>query len=148
MPEQAENLTITDPAVLRVVADPVRLRLLQEFAEPRTIGEAAKRIGVTGKGIYRQVDMLLGAGLVRVVSTKQKRGTVERTLQMAAKNIVAVIAGHRGFESRADSAAQMVSVRMERADIPDFEAAVVDLVREYASEDGDPVSVSLVAKKG
>ncbi len=151
MNQQADVLTISDLTRLKVVADPVRLSLLREFAEPRTIAEAANRIGFVGKGVYRHVDQLLGAGLLTVVSTRQKRGTVERTLQATAKRIVAVVSGEgpvgevAGVSDEGGVARTETTARIDPGDLKDFEAAVVDLAREYENTEGVPVRIRLVA---
>jgi DNA-binding transcriptional ArsR family regulator len=69
---------------LRALADPLRQRLLQSFAEPRTIKETAEKLGEPLTKLYHHVDQLLAAGLIRVVREERRRAVLERTFQASA----------------------------------------------------------------
>jgi DNA-binding transcriptional ArsR family regulator len=69
----------------RILADPLRVRLLTEFVEePRTTKQVAERLGEKAPKLYRHVQALLDAGLLKRMGEKKKRGTIERYLQAVA----------------------------------------------------------------
>ena len=77
---------ISDLETVRLLADPLKLRLLQVFAEgPATTREVAERLGEKLTRLYRHVDALHDAGLLKIVAEAPKRGTVERTFQAVAE---------------------------------------------------------------
>jgi DNA-binding transcriptional ArsR family regulator len=75
---------IETPEQLRAVADPLRQRLLQAFADPLPVREAAARLGEPLTKLYHHVDQLLAAGLIRVAREERKRAVVERHFQTVA----------------------------------------------------------------
>lgn len=69
----------------RLLADPLRVRLLREFvAEPRTTKQVAERLQEKAPKLYRHVQALLDAGLLKRMGERKKRGTIERYLQAVA----------------------------------------------------------------
>ena len=80
-----EIYKIRDLDQIRLLADPLRLRLLQTFAESaKTTKQAAAELAEKVTKLYRHVDALHDAGLLIVVKEQQKRGTVERTFRAVA----------------------------------------------------------------
>jgi predicted ArsR family transcriptional regulator len=76
---------IKDLHQVHLLSDPLKLRLLQAFAEgAKTTKQAAVEIGASVTRLYRHVDALQAAGLLEIVDEKQKRGTVERTFRAVA----------------------------------------------------------------
>lgn len=74
----------------RLLADEFKLKLLRAFAEqPTTVKRVAQAFDEKPTRLYRHIDALLDAGLLRVVREKPKRGTVERTLQAVASRFEA-----------------------------------------------------------
>jgi DNA-binding transcriptional ArsR family regulator len=75
---------------VRVLAHPLRLRLLELFAEsPRTTKQAADRLGLPPTRLYHHVAALERVGIVRVRETRPNRGTIEKYYEATAQ----------GFES-------------------------------------------------
>jgi predicted transcriptional regulator len=71
---------------VRLLSDPLKLKLLQLFAtEPRTTREAAKQLAEGVTKLYRHVDALQEAGLLEIVDEVRKRGTVERRFGAVAR---------------------------------------------------------------
>lgn len=69
----------------RILADPLRVRLLREFVpEPRTTKQVAERLQEKAPKLYRHVQALLDAGLLKRMGERKKRGTIERYLQAVA----------------------------------------------------------------
>lgn len=71
---------------VRLLSDPLKLKLLQLFAmEPRSTREAADELGEGITKLYRHVDALHEAGLLEIVDEVRKRGTVERRFGAVAR---------------------------------------------------------------
>ena len=85
-----ETYKIRDLEQVRLLSDPLKLRLLQAFAEgPRTTKQVAAELGESVTKLYRHVDALHDSGLLKVVDEKQKRGTIERTFRAIAQRFEA-----------------------------------------------------------
>jgi DNA-binding transcriptional ArsR family regulator len=81
-----ETYRVSDLDQLRLLADPLKLRIIQAFAAgPRTTSQVAESLGENLTRLYRHVDALLAAGLIEVVGEKKKRGTVERSFKAVAR---------------------------------------------------------------
>lgn len=81
-----ETYRVGDLEQVRLLADPLKLRLIQVFAEgPRTVSDVAQELGENVTRLYRHVDALLDAGLVEIVREEKKRGAVERTFRAVAR---------------------------------------------------------------
>jgi DNA-binding transcriptional ArsR family regulator len=69
---------------MRAVAHPLRLRLVELFADgPRTTKQAALALGLPPTRLYHHVHALERAGLLRLRETRRKRGTEERYYETA-----------------------------------------------------------------
>ena len=87
---QPETFVVTTLEQARLLSDEFKLRVLMAFADrPATVKQVADELGEKQTRLYRHVDALLEAGLLGVVEEKQKRGTVERTLQAVASRFEA-----------------------------------------------------------
>lgn len=80
----ADTFLVETPAQLRALSDPLRQRLLEQFAGGATAKQAAARLGEPLTKLYHHVDQLLAAGLVKVVREEKVRSVIERTFQAAA----------------------------------------------------------------
>lgn len=77
---------ISDLEQLRLFSDPLKLKLLQAFAEAElTPRQVAEELGESLTKLYRHVDALQDAGLIEVVQETRKRGTVERSFRAVAQ---------------------------------------------------------------
>jgi DNA-binding transcriptional ArsR family regulator len=82
----SESLVLRDLAQIKALADPLRQRLLRAFAgPPLTTKQIAHSLGEKPTKLYHHVDTLADVGLLKLVETRQKRGTTERYYQAAAK---------------------------------------------------------------
>ncbi len=89
-PDMLDTYRVSDLEQLRLLADPLKLRIIQAFAGgPRTTGQVAESLGENLTRLYRHVDALLAAGLIEVTEEKKKRGTVERSYQAVARRFEA-----------------------------------------------------------
>ena len=85
-----EVFKIRDLEQVRLLSDPLKLRILQAFAEgAKTTKQVAGELGESITKLYRHVDALQDAGLLVVASEQQKRGTVERTFRAVAERFEA-----------------------------------------------------------
>jgi len=85
-----EVFKIKDLEQVRLLSDPLKLQLLQAFAEdPKTTKQVATEIGESITKLYRHVDALFDAGLLEIAGEKQKRGTIERTFRAIAQRFEA-----------------------------------------------------------
>lgn len=81
---------IKDLEQVRLLSDPLKLQLLQAFAESaKTTKQVAAELGESVTKLYRHVDALHDSGLLEVVEEKQKRGTIERTFRAVAQRFEA-----------------------------------------------------------
>ena len=81
-----KTLYINKIEQVRLLADPLKLQLLQAFAEgEKTAKEAAESLGESLTKLYRHVDALLDGGLIEITQETPKRGTVERTFRAVAE---------------------------------------------------------------
>lgn len=97
-----ETHKIRDLETVRLLSDPLKLRLVQAFADSaKTTKQVAAELGERVTKLYRHVDALHESGLIEVVDEKQKRGTIERTFQAVARRFEAdhsLFSGESGDE--------------------------------------------------
>jgi DNA-binding transcriptional ArsR family regulator len=77
------------PAVaeLRALAHPLRLRVLEVFAQqPRTTKQVAVLLGEPPTRLYHHVAALERAGLLRLTETRKNRGTTEKWYEAVARS--------------------------------------------------------------
>ena len=73
-------------AGLRALAHPLRLRIMELFAEaPRTTKQVAELLGEPPTRLYHHVAALERAGLLRLRETRKNRGTVEKWYESVAR---------------------------------------------------------------
>ncbi len=78
---------IEDLATLRLLSDPLRLRLIEELGvRPTTVKELAKTLAMKPNRLYYHVNLLEEHGLVKVTDTRMVSGILERTYGLVAKH--------------------------------------------------------------
>lgn len=83
-------------ADLRALAHPLRLRMMELFAEsPRTTKQVAELLGEPPTRLYHHVAALERAGLLLLKETRQNRGAVEKWYTSASRQIQSAV-GRRG----------------------------------------------------
>lgn len=126
---------------VRLLADPLKLKLLQAFAEaPRTTKQAAEALGENITKLYRHVDALYEAGLLVVVAEKQKRGTIERTFRAVAQRFEA---DHSLFSDEAGGHGEGTARDILRIS----EAEILDALRNAGPDDRDSAIIMRVRGK-
>jgi DNA-binding transcriptional ArsR family regulator len=82
---QRDLYTLSDLEQVRVLAHPLRLRILQALCEERTTKQVADLLGEKPTRLYHHVEALARVGLVRLTRRRPKRGTVEKYYQSVAR---------------------------------------------------------------
>ncbi|MFQ5983022.1 MAG: helix-turn-helix domain-containing protein [Woeseiaceae bacterium] len=115
---------IKDLQQVRLLADPLKLQLLQAFAESaKTTKQVAAELGESVTKLYRHVDALHDSGLLEVVEEKQKRGTIERTFRAVARRFEV---DHSLFADEAgDEGSEPVKTTMNRRSSCEFGAGLI-----------------------
>src|SRR5579871_6054782 len=92
--------TIASPAELRALADPLRQRILAALVErPATAKQVAALLGEKATKLYHHFGTLEAAGLIGLVETRAKRGTVEKYYRAVAEDFAVdrdLLEGTRG----------------------------------------------------
>lgn len=126
-------------AELRALAHPLRLRILELFAEtPRTTKQVADLLGAPPTRLYHHVAALERAGLLELRETRKNRGAVEKWYGTPARTMGATRAmgaKKRPAETRARRAVAMTVLEQSRQEV------LAALVRP---EDGAPTLARLV----
>ena len=148
-----EMVVVTAPEQLRALADPLRTTLLELLLErAATVTEMARAVNRPKSTIAYHVNLLVDAGLLRVVRTRRVRaieeryyGRVARTLYIGVlnrpedKQVVAAINGLA--EAAAESApahaadelrCMLVHARIPIEEVRNFWAQVQEVARRFA----------------
>lgn len=85
------TLVVEDLDVLRVLADPLRLRIMEAFARdadtPQTVKRVAATLGEGATKLYYHVNLLEERGLLVVVESRVVSGIIEKRYQPVARAI-------------------------------------------------------------
>jgi DNA-binding transcriptional ArsR family regulator len=148
-----ERVVVTAPGQLRALADPLRTTLLELLLErAATVTEMAQAVDRPKSTVAYHVNLLVEAGLLRVVRTRRVRaieeryyGRVARTLYIGVlnrpedKQVVAAINGlaEAAAESASAHAADelrclLVHARIRAEEVRDFWAQVQEVARRFA----------------
>jgi DNA-binding transcriptional ArsR family regulator len=148
-----ERVVVTAPEQLRALADPLRTTLLELLLErAATVTEMAQAVDRPKSTVAYHVNLLVAAGLLRVVRTRRVRaieeryyGRVARTLYIGVltrpedKQVVAAINGlaEAAAESASAHAADelrclLVHARIRVEEVRDFWAQVQEVARRFA----------------
>ena len=126
---------------VRLLSDPFKLSILQEFAEgERTTGDVADRLGQPITKLYRHVDALHDAGLLTITREQKKRGTVERHFQAVGERFEA---DHSLFASDSDDDTDSIRDLLRAQ-----ENEIIDAVRSVGEDDEQPVTLVRLRIKG
>ena len=89
MAKKSREYTMKSLDQVRILANPIRLKLIEAFAEqPRTTKQAAEALKVPPTRLYHHVNALEKVGLIRLKETKPVRGTIEKYYEAVAKRII------------------------------------------------------------
>jgi DNA-binding transcriptional ArsR family regulator len=84
--ELANRIVVTTPAQLRAMADPLRATILDLLLErAATVAELAAAVGRPKSTVAHHVNVLMEAGMLRVVRTRRVRAIDERSYGRTAR---------------------------------------------------------------
>ncbi len=105
-PGPGAPLLAPNVAEMRALAHPLRLRMLELFAEtPRTTKQVADLLGQPPTRLYHHVAALERAGLLQLRETRKNRGTTEKWYGTPAKQLGSTTL-RRGKQLRGEAQAQ------------------------------------------
>lgn len=81
----APEMTISDLETLKVLADPLRLSILEYLMRPSTVKRIAEKIHKPATKLYYHFNLLEKHGLIVLVDTRIVSGIIEKHYQAAAK---------------------------------------------------------------
>src|SRR5262245_52885147 len=84
--KEVHRLTVDQ---MKVLADPLRIRILEHFFEERTTKQVAEILGLPPTRLYHHVAALERVGLIRLARTQQRRGALEKYYLPVAKTFSA-----------------------------------------------------------
>ena len=118
-PRQVPSLTLSDLDQVKVLADPLRIRILEALCkEERTTKQVAKLLGEKPTKLYHHVDALERVGLIRLVRTRPNRGTIEKYYMAVARQFRAdsrmFAAAGAGSEAEGETLQAVISTVLER----------------------------------
>ncbi|MFP2926400.1 ArsR/SmtB family transcription factor [Pyxidicoccus sp. 3LG] len=84
-----QRLLLRDPVQVKVLADPLRIRILEALREqPMSPRQTAEQLGLKPTRLYHHFATLERAGLIRLTATRPRRGAVERLYRPVARELV------------------------------------------------------------
>jgi DNA-binding transcriptional ArsR family regulator len=85
---QADEFVISDLDTLKVVADPLRLQIIElTFDHAHTVKQIGKKLKLPPSKLYYHINLLEKHGLLAVASTRIVSGIVEKSYQTSAHGI-------------------------------------------------------------
>jgi DNA-binding transcriptional ArsR family regulator len=109
----ADTFLIETAEQLKALSEPVRQRLLEQFAGPATVKQAAARLGLPLTRLYHHVDLLLAAGLIRVAKEEKRRAVIERSFETVARRFAVSPAAFGGEGERAGERGRIARANVE-----------------------------------
>lgn len=82
----AEDMVVEDLETLKVLADPLRLQILEQMARPQTVKKIASKLNIPPTKLYYHVNLLEKHDLIKLVDMRVKSGIIEKHYQVAAKS--------------------------------------------------------------
>jgi DNA-binding transcriptional ArsR family regulator len=83
--QPAEEFVIDNLETLKVLADPLRLRILEFLAKPGTVKQIAQKIDRPPTKLYYHFNLLEKHGLIEMVDTRIVSGIIEKHYQASAQ---------------------------------------------------------------
>jgi DNA-binding transcriptional ArsR family regulator len=129
------SLTLSDVRQVKVLADPLRIRILEELTSAeRTTKQVAERLGEKPTKLYHHVEALERVGLIRLTRTRQNRGTIEKYYMAVAQQFRAdsrIFSAAEDGSEEGDALLAMISTVFEST-----AAEMRDLVAESLGRTG------------
>lgn len=83
----ADELVIEDLETLKVMADPLRLRIRELMSTPCTVKQIAQSLDIPATKLYYHINLLEKHNLIVVVDARIVSGIIEKHYQVAARTI-------------------------------------------------------------
>jgi predicted ArsR family transcriptional regulator len=83
----AEEMVIEDLKTLKVLSDPLRLRIRELMTHPTTVKQVAAELNIPATKLYYHIDQLEKHGLIVLVDTRIVSGIIEKHYQIAARQV-------------------------------------------------------------
>lgn len=83
-----ERFELGDLATFRLLADPVRVEILEHCFEPRSVAELAAALGVPRTRLYHHIHLLEQAGLLVAAGTRSVGALTETRYRLRARTFV------------------------------------------------------------
>lgn len=83
----AEEFIVDDFDTLKILADPLRIRILDLMRDPCTVKEVANELDIPPTKLYYHINQLEKHGLIVLVETRIVSGIIEKHYQTAAHTI-------------------------------------------------------------
>ncbi len=88
LPELNPHYLIQDLDTLKVLTDPLRMQILELLnAEPQTVGQVAKKLGLAKSRLYYHFNLLEKHAFIQVVETHMVNNMLEKVYWVTAKDI-------------------------------------------------------------
>lgn len=86
MTEPDEVFWIDDMETFEIIGDTVRLEIMEWLRHPRSVKELAELMEVPRTRLYHHIGLLVDAGVIRVVESREVGAMTERIYQVAAQS--------------------------------------------------------------
>lgn len=83
----ADELVVDDLDTLKVLADPLRLRIRELMTDPCTVKQVAEALEIQPTKLYYHINLLEKHGLIVLVDTRIVSGIIEKHYQVAALSV-------------------------------------------------------------
>jgi DNA-binding transcriptional ArsR family regulator len=131
MPQEA-IYTLTTLDQVKVLADPLRIRILEAFGEERTTKQVAELLGEKPTKLYHHVDALEKVGLIKLSRTRPNRGTLEKYYLAVARSFRA---DSRIFQTPEDEVGDEQTAALRQMMSTIFDTTAAELARLIAEGD-------------
>ncbi len=81
-----DAMLISDLETLKVLADPLRLSILEYLVKPSTVKRIAEKLGKPPTKLYYHFNLLEQHGLIQLVDTRVVSGIIEKHYQASARS--------------------------------------------------------------
>ncbi len=84
VPEQIEEILLTDLDLITELTHPLRSRVLHRLRQPHSVAELAESLGVPVTRLYHHINRLEEIGMISVVATRRAGARTEHRYRNAA----------------------------------------------------------------
>lgn len=82
-----DEIVVEDLETLKVLADPLRLRIRELMRDPTTVKQVAHELDLPPTKLYYHINLLEKHGLIVVVDTRIVSGIIEKHYQITARSV-------------------------------------------------------------